>query len=579
LRTYGGAATHVRITDPGIAGFFYYDASDTASADNDGTIIVSGSKRWKRVFDGPVNVMWFGAKGDGVTDDTVAIQNAFNSAKYVELGDSAVVLSVGQLTLPDGVCLNANNAVLKAISNQIILLNISGNNQIRGTRFINNSLTGCVGINFLAGAKNVAIERNTFECQNGFAMQAISVNSIGVENVRVTGNQFINVRYGFLSNANAEDFKRCTIADNIMVGIKADGVELNHPIHLTGLGTTPRPLPAYQSGRDIVISGNVIEGDPLSDMPICLGIGIAGATNVAVTGNVVKNFKGRGIHVEDEARHISIIGNIVDGTSINPSMTQEDGIHILGGQDIIVSNNTILNAADAGINCVAGSVYSDGTLATARNVTITGNIIRAAGYHGIILSGSSSTYKNNYVCHDNIISLSGASGLRIESSSNRMSVKNNRIISNTEYAISVIDIHPGIELENNFFEDNLLGHYSLSSLIMPINVRGSHTILSVIADGSGVAPLTTAFNLGKGANGIMTVTARTTDGAATSMRAYNVLWDGTILTLTTAWSFVVSLSLTTPSMSGTSIQVGATSVGADKTAVFDVKFNGIISLF
>lgn len=86
LRNYTGRATQVRITADGIAGLFKYDSTDTTSTDNGGTIIVAGTKRWKRVFDGAVNVKWFGAKGNGITDDTLAIQAALNSVLSVNGG-------------------------------------------------------------------------------------------------------------------------------------------------------------------------------------------------------------------------------------------------------------------------------------------------------------------------------------------------------------------------------------------------------------------------------------------------------------------------------------------------------------
>ncbi|AMR34128.1 hypothetical protein A0256_23100 [Mucilaginibacter sp. PAMC 26640] len=60
-------------------GQWYYDPSDTTSADNSGTIIVSGTKRFKRIFDNTqVFAEWFGAVGNGTTDDTAAIQAAIN---------------------------------------------------------------------------------------------------------------------------------------------------------------------------------------------------------------------------------------------------------------------------------------------------------------------------------------------------------------------------------------------------------------------------------------------------------------------------------------------------------------------
>lgn len=82
LRAYNGSATQIRITQPGIEGFFYYDASDATSDDNGGTIIVAGTKRWKRHYFGNLNVKWFGAKGDGIADDSPPFQSAVDYAIY-----------------------------------------------------------------------------------------------------------------------------------------------------------------------------------------------------------------------------------------------------------------------------------------------------------------------------------------------------------------------------------------------------------------------------------------------------------------------------------------------------------------
>lgn len=78
----------------GGGGQFYYDSS-SAGVDNGGTIIApdSGGGRWIRIYSGPVNAKWFGATGDGTTDDLAFLDEA------VAWMDA---IGGGQLYLPNG---------------------------------------------------------------------------------------------------------------------------------------------------------------------------------------------------------------------------------------------------------------------------------------------------------------------------------------------------------------------------------------------------------------------------------------------------------------------------------------------
>jgi len=68
----------VKDTDRG--GIFVYDATQSG-VDNGGTVF----NGWVRQYDGAVNVKWFGAKGDGVTDDTTAFISTTNSVPDKEM--------------------------------------------------------------------------------------------------------------------------------------------------------------------------------------------------------------------------------------------------------------------------------------------------------------------------------------------------------------------------------------------------------------------------------------------------------------------------------------------------------------
>ena len=98
LRAYSGSNTAVNVWGistafDGAAGTFKLNSSDTTSADNGGTILVDAvGRRWYRVFAGEVCTKWFGAKGDGISDDTAALNAA---AQYAVDHDKTLVFEEG----------------------------------------------------------------------------------------------------------------------------------------------------------------------------------------------------------------------------------------------------------------------------------------------------------------------------------------------------------------------------------------------------------------------------------------------------------------------------------------------------
>ena len=88
------AASYAEAGDVG-GGVFYWDASSTDTA-VPGMVVgsFSPSGRWIRGYSGPLNVRWFGAKGDGSADDEDAIQNTIDYASA--LGGGTVFLPGGR---------------------------------------------------------------------------------------------------------------------------------------------------------------------------------------------------------------------------------------------------------------------------------------------------------------------------------------------------------------------------------------------------------------------------------------------------------------------------------------------------
>jgi hypothetical protein len=101
-------------------GMFLCDPDDTTTADNGGTILADGhGNRWRRQTEGrPYSVKWFGAKGDGGTDDRGAIQAAITAVEGRPLGGT-VWLPAGKYRITAPLRITASLTLLGA-GNQTI---------------------------------------------------------------------------------------------------------------------------------------------------------------------------------------------------------------------------------------------------------------------------------------------------------------------------------------------------------------------------------------------------------------------------------------------------------------------------
>lgn len=114
----------------GGGGTYALDPADTSSLDNGGTIIVGiDGGRWKLETTGPISVRQFGARANGVTDDTQACQNAINwvgttgGGKVLFPGDTVLISSA--LTVPySSVTLEGENRFASLIKQKALGANI-----------------------------------------------------------------------------------------------------------------------------------------------------------------------------------------------------------------------------------------------------------------------------------------------------------------------------------------------------------------------------------------------------------------------------------------------------------------------
>lgn len=204
----------------GGGGVYYIDPADITSLDNGGTIIVAtDGSRWKLAVTSSVSFKQFGAKGDGIANDTTSMQSAFDA-----LGGSV------KLTAPKGVYL-----FTKLTFDGAVGLTIEGDGAINTTTFRCTSTLATDGLKL----------RSVFDCTASFI--TFDHSSTGFTGYLVE----LNHKPVAPTDTQGMYFFRCTFASQGFNKYTAKGVNLNQSTLVTfegcKFGSLLRPIDGQNS--------------------------------------------------------------------------------------------------------------------------------------------------------------------------------------------------------------------------------------------------------------------------------------------------------------------------------------------
>lgn len=179
----------------------------------------------------PVNVRAYGAKGDGLTNDSAAIQAAINAAAGSVVFPKGEYLVNTGLTLPSNCYLDFEaGALLKAGTNSMTVLattaGFKSGIKLRNVSIDGNTKTGVTALQLSNVQFNSTVENiNVYRCTNGVVLDSVC---IGVSLITPTMYATPNAIKILASNANT------VVSPNIDNQVSGGGTGAGTGIYITG---------------------------------------------------------------------------------------------------------------------------------------------------------------------------------------------------------------------------------------------------------------------------------------------------------------------------------------------------------
>jgi parallel beta-helix repeat protein len=362
-----------------------------------------------------VSVRDVGALGDGVTDDTAAIQRAM-----VAVGDAGVVF------FPPGVY---RVTQLFVGSRMVLLGAATGVVTLRNTEPSGRNFSGMVAsATAPAPITDVEIRNLTFErtvetaafdehiylenCQRVVIENSRFVGRITLASHAQKGVHLRGCRHARIINNVFED-----IADNPLALNWLDAVSVSgHHVVSGNVFVRTANGPASQvvvTQSNVTIVGNVFDGQAPGFPGNWIETGAAGGTAVTALALAANSVRGFGSLVHD-LNGLAAVGNVLDRSALNVDAVQgrSADIAFVGN----VTTGGFLRAKRADHVLIEGNVVTDSTrdgiiVQDASNASILGNRVRRARRSGVLVDGTTgAVVVAHNACLDNgQAHLSGAS--------------------------------------------------------------------------------------------------------------------------------------------------------------------------
>ena len=473
----------------GGGGLFYWDAA-SAEADNGGTIIQATAVttgRWKRVFSGAVNVKWFGAKGDGVTDDTSKIISALASlGTGGGLHFSKGEYDLKDFSIPSNITITANRDAKLSVTGSI---SISGSEKITLEGVHINSLYAVHIIN-LTNAKDITILK-CYINGNGFIGDSVQtsgavggIRGIDCSNVSIKDSEICNFRTGqaILFKSSTD----CVVEGNyvhhsgragISISSNNNGCKvINNRCHfnVANFTVSDGAIDLYGSyNKNTLIEGNIVTSYG-SLTSLAVGIRIKGSHNTKCYNNTVyaSTYSFSMFYVQDRDSVIDEYVEISSNTAILEAGSRTFYVlRVVNGKNIIIKNNLV---------DVQGTLSESVSTAfefrfNVNNLDFSGNIINASKDPSAISNAvrfhSSGTSYENISITDNKIDVGGIGILA--SKCKNFTINGNVLkgISSTNDLIHISDSENGFVYHNTINGPNSIIYNAPSNINVIVGER------------------------------------------------------------------------------------------------------------